>query len=137
MVGTTPTSAAESGRGVPSEFEPDKIRLISAEQSALLSKAARPRACVDWGTFTIAELPRAEKQLDASGVRYAERRVEGTSSWWIVVPPLASRVAADQRVDELKRAGVTELYVVQDDPKFANAISLGLYATGSRRKHSA
>lgn len=115
--------------GSHTEFEPDKIRLISSEEAALLSKAVRPRACIEWGMFTVADLPRAQKLLDAAGLRYAERRAEGTSSWWVVVPPLASKQAADQRVEELKRLGVSDYYVVQDEPKFINAISLGVYVS--------
>jgi hypothetical protein len=43
------------------------------------------------------------------------------------MPPQRNRQGANQKVAELKRLGVDEYFVVQDDPDFRFAISLGVF----------
>jgi len=53
-------------------------------------------------------------------------------------PPLASRQAANQRVTELRRSGITDLFVIPDDTKLRNAISLGVFRSeDAARSHFA
>jgi hypothetical protein len=123
----------EGVRGGPpaAELDPQRIRVISANEAAQMSTKVRARACLEWGSFVVADVPRAAKSVDAlqAGLRYAERRVEGTASYWVYIPPLPNRRAAEVRLAELKRLGGDEYYLVQDDPKFLNAISLGLFTS--------
>ena len=48
--------------------------------------------------------------------------------------PLASRQIATQKAGELKRLGVDDYFVVPDDPKWRNAISLGVFKTEEAAK---
>ena len=58
-----------------------------------------------------------------------ERRVEDPAGWWVFMPPQPTRQGAVQKVGELKQLGVSEYFIVQEDPKLRFAISLGIFST--------
>lgn len=47
--------------------------------------------------------------------------------YWIYKPPLATAEAAQSKADELRKLGVEDFFIVQDDPKWRNAISFGVF----------
>lgn len=47
--------------------------------------------------------------------------------YWIYKPPLATAEAAQTKADELRKLGVEDFFIVQDDPKWRNAISFGVF----------
>ena len=49
--------------------------------------------------------------------------------FWVYIPPLANRRAAEKKVSELKSLGVTEYFIVQESGPNNFAISLGLFST--------
>lgn len=53
----------------------------------------------------------------------------GASSYWVNIPPLASKQDVDTKVSELKKLKVTEFFVVQESGPNNRAISLGLFST--------
>jgi hypothetical protein len=117
---------------VASELDPQRIKLIPPRDAIDQGVGQRPRACVEWGPFTVADAARAERALEAakSGIPVESRRAEGSaSSFWVYIPPQPSRRAAERLVEDLKGLGVTEYYLVQDDARFNNGISLGLFST--------
>ena len=97
------------------ELQPERIRLMSAAEATALAVKARQRACMEWGAFASADTGRAQKVLEAEGIRFTERRVEGGSRWWVHVPTLPTKRQADQRAQEIRKLGLTEDPVVQDD----------------------
>ena len=117
------------------QLNPEKIHLLVPEQvSALTRKPEPPKVatvCLEWGAFAGADAARAEQALEplALGAKLTQRRQEDAAGFWVYVPPLASRQAATQKAGELKRLGVDEYFVVADDPKWRNAISLGIFKT--------
>ncbi len=57
-----------------------------------------------------------------------ERRQEDAARWWVMLPPLATRAAANARVAELKKLGVEDVALIDDDAaNVRNGISLGLF----------
>ena len=54
---------------------------------------------------------------------------EEAAGWWVFMPPQANRQGAVQKVEEIKRLGIEEYFIVQEDPKFRFAISLGVFRT--------
>jgi len=54
--------------------EPEKLKIVPAA-------AAAAAGCLEWGSFTAAEYPRAEKTLEplALGPRISQRRLEETA----------------------------------------------------------
>jgi hypothetical protein len=111
------------------ELVPERIKLIDPDNAKKKSAKGAPRACLEWGAFTVTDAARAAKAVDAfqPGLQYTERRVEGTVSYWVHIPPQPTRRAAEALLAGVKRIGGDEYYVVQDDGRYANAISLGLF----------
>jgi hypothetical protein len=111
------------------QIQPERVRLITAEEAERIAAARRPAAaCLEWGAFAAADAPRALEAIEALGVKTRERRVEEPGRWWVTLPPLATRAAANARLAELKKLGIDELYVIDDDAHgLRNGISLGLF----------
>jgi len=93
--------------------------------------AAAPAAtaCLEWGSFTLADAPRMEKALEPLGLgeRLAQRRTEETAGWWVFIPPQGSRQAALKKAAELKALGVEEFFVLAEEGQFRWALSLGIF----------
>jgi hypothetical protein len=123
---------------VEQQLNPEAIRLLSAEQVAALA-AQRPKppprpavaACLELGAFNPADVARVQQALDplALGPRLSQRRAEEIASYWVFMPPQRDRQAANQKAAELRRLGVEDFFVVQEDPRHRYAISLGVFKT--------
>jgi hypothetical protein len=123
---------------VEQQLNPQAIRLLSAEQVAALA-AQRPKppprpavaACLELGAFNPADVARVQQALDplALGPRLSQRRAEEIASYWVFMPPQRDRQAANQRAAELRKLGVEDFFVVQEDPRHRYAISLGVFKT--------
>lgn len=128
------------------ERQADKqaIRLLDPEQvAALVAARAKPTAapgkppkatviaCLEFGAFSPAEVSRVQKALEplALGSRLSQRREEEIASYWVYLPPQRNRQAASQKASELRKLGVEDFFVVQEDSKFRFAISLGVFKT--------
>lgn len=122
------------------QLNPEKIRLLTPEQvSALTRKSEPPKlasACLEWGAFAGGDAARAALALGPLelGAKLTQRRQEDGAGFWVYIPPFASRQAAAQKAGELKRLGLEEYFVVPDDPKWRNAISLGVFKTEEAAK---
>jgi len=127
------------------EMNADKVKLLeksaapgkkapapAAEAAtARVEQIAPPRACLEWGNFTAAELERARTKLaeTAPGVKFTTRELADTPAWWVYIPPAKSRDDVEQAVERLKGLGVTQVHVVTDSERWRNAISLGIFKT--------
>lgn len=122
------------------QLHPEKIQLLAPEQvSALTSKAEPPKAaasCLEWGAMLGSDVARAAQALEplALGAKLTQRKQDEVVGFWVYVPPLANRQIATQKASELKRLGVEDYYIVPDDPKWRNAISLGVFKTQEAAK---
>jgi hypothetical protein len=115
------------------QVQPDKIRLLTPQQVAALGPAkvaALADVCLEWGPFNDGERARALAELEPAGLGrlLTQKRVENTTAYWVFVPRLANKAAADKRAVELKAAGVKDLVVVDNGPQRL-AISLGVFRT--------
>lgn len=88
-------------------------------------------ACVEIGNFTIAEARKLEAQWARLGLadKPVRRDVTETSSHMIFMPPQNGKEGADKKAGELRALGVTDLYVIQDNPDMRWGISLGIFKT--------
>lgn len=125
-------SEGESSR-LQRQIAPEKIKLFTPQQVAALgpAKAAQlANVCLEWGAFTDPEKAAALAALEPLqlGKQLSQRRVESTSAYWVYVPPLASKVAAERRVAELRGQGLKDFFILADGPQ-KNAISLGVFKT--------
>jgi hypothetical protein len=126
------------------QIEPEKLRVVPESELARTPPpaAAKPKpgpapaapepaplACLEWGSFSPADATRAEQRLEplALGARLAQYRGEETAGWWVFIPPQPNRDAAQKKAAELKKLGVNEYFVVQEEGRQRWALSLGVF----------
>jgi hypothetical protein len=120
------------------QIDPEKLKIISpadlpaapmAQKPAPPPPAPPPVACLEWGSFTLADAARVEKALEplALGSRLTQRRSEETASWWVFIPPQGSRQGALKKAAELKALSIDDYFIVPDDSDHRWAISLGVF----------
>ena len=139
------------------QIEPEKLKVVApgealpaapATAPPIAPSTARPAAapaatvkCIEWGSFTLTDTPRAEKALEplALGPRLTQRRTEEQAHWWVFIPPASSRALALKKAAELKTLGIDEYFVMQDEGPNRWAISLGVFRTedGARARLAA
>ncbi len=115
------------------QIEPEKLKVIAPADlppvSAIKKPATPSTACMEWGSFTLADTARAEYALEplALGARLAQRRVEEITAWWVFIPSQGNRQAALKKASELKDLGVEEYFIVQEEGEHRWALSLGVF----------
>jgi len=137
--------ASDESQLMEQQLNPQAIRLLRADQVAALAAerakqaAERPKpspkvtlaACLELGAFNPGEVARVQQALEplALGSRLSQRRAEEIASYWVFMPPQRDRQAANRKAAELKKLGVEDFFILQEDPKFRFAISLGVFKT--------
>ena len=121
----------ESAR-LAQQVQPNKIRLLTPQQVAALGPAkvaALADVCLEWGPFGDADRARALTDLEPSGLGrlLTQKRVENSNAFWVYLPRSSNRAAIDQRVADLKAAGIKDVAVVDNGGRFT--ISLGAFRT--------
>ena len=122
------------------QIDPDKLKVVPPTGIGAPLAAGAGRAatlpCLEWGSFPTADTARPEQLLEplALGPRLAQRRGDETAHWWVYLPPQGSRQAALRKTEELKRLGVEEYFVMQEEGRFRWSISLGVFRTEEAAK---
>ena len=142
------------------QVDPGKLRIVSGAE---LARGATPKpraapapapvpapdkvtvppailACIQWGSFTLADAARAEKVLEPLelGARLSRRQVEESADWWVFMPPQGSRLGAQRKAQELRDLGISEFFILQEPGPYRWALSLGVFGTGeAARDHLA
>ena len=126
------------------QIAPDKLKVVAPSSLPPVTAVTKPpapvpapvtaataAACMEWGSFTVADASRAEQALEplALGPRRAERRTEEHAGWWVFIPPQGNRQSALRKAAELKQLGVEEYFIVQDEGALRWALSLGVFRT--------
>jgi hypothetical protein len=128
----SPSEAAADPAALARRSEPEKLKIVPAvEPAPPVSQKPAPAvlACLEWGSFTMADFKQAEKALEplALGERLAQRRTEETAHWWVFIPSQGSRQAALRKAGELKALGVTDYFVLGEEAEAPWALSLGVF----------
>ena len=119
-----PEQASPEAHLVAQQINPDAIRILAAAPSGAPAKSEPQKpepqklvACVEWSGFNADDAARAQEAVTplSPGLQITERRLEDAAGWWVFMPPQGSRQAAVQKVEELKRLGIDEYFIVQDD----------------------
>ncbi len=146
-----PTDAAADPAPLTRQIQPDKLRIVgtgeppaasaakptpvAAAPAAASAAPAAAAACLEWGSFTLADAPHAEKALEplALGTRLAQRRTEETAGWWVFIAPQQpganARQAAQKKAAELKALKVDDYFIVSDEGPYRWSVSLGVFRT--------
>ena len=138
-----PPDPAVDRQPLSQQLDPGKLRIVPASE---LAKAppppppppAKPKpappppppiACLEWGSFSPGDAARAAQRLEplALGARLAQFRGEETAGWWVHIPPQGNRAGALRKAAELKKLGVPDYFVVQEEGRWRWALSLGVF----------
>jgi hypothetical protein len=117
------------------QIDPQKLKVIAPAdlpKPAPVAKKPAPAptvACVEWGSFPVADAPRYEKALEplSLGERLGQRRTEELAGWWVYIPAQRNRQGALRKAAELKKLGVDEFFIVQEEGEHRWALSLGVF----------
>ena len=94
--------------------------------------------CLEWGSFTAADLTRVQAALDAVALGERVRRTDVgiVTSYWIYIPPLKSKADLDKKATELRERGVTDYAPILEPGRWRYAISLGIFRNedGARKQ---
>ena len=132
----SPPDASADPAPLGREIEPAKLKVVQPGELPPAPAGARPAAaasaamkCIEWGSFTLTDAPRAEKALEplALGPRLAQRSTEEIAGWWVFIPPQGSRAGALRKAQELKALQVDDYFIVQDEGPHRWALSLGVF----------
>jgi hypothetical protein len=120
----------------------DKLRLMPAPGpgpgASPLPVAETPApapttACIETGSFSVAEARRFEAKL--APLRLGERQsrlslaTTNATSHIVFIPPQGSKEAAERKAGELKDLGVADYFIVSDNSALKWGISLGVFKT--------
>jgi hypothetical protein len=121
------------------QLQPERIRIVPSAELARLAAASRGGPCLELGPIAAGDVSRAEAAAAglAAGLKVVQRRGDEATRWWVHIAPLATRQAAVQRIAELKRQGIEDSSLVNDDPSWRNAISLGVFRSAEAANNRA
>lgn len=114
------------------QLNADKVRLVPPPAPAPAPAAVKQEevvACAEIGNFNPEEAKRFTAQLVALslGERLSQRPVQEVASHMVYIPPLADKDAAEKKAGELRRMGINEFYIIQDNSDLRWSISLGVF----------
>lgn len=138
------------GRFFPGGHEPermsqqlnaDKIRLIppkGAETAAVVpppvvtpspEKQESVVACMEVGNFLQGEAKRFHARLAALslGEQLTQRSIQDVASHMVYIPSQGDKEGADKKAGELRRLGINDFYIIQDNSTMRWGISLGVF----------
>ncbi len=112
----------------PATSAPAVMETVAPRLSTELAAAKR---CLYWGEFSGSGLQQVRAELDrlALGERLQTRIIEHNSGFWVYMPPQRSMSMVQRKIDQLKKLGVQDYFVVQEAGEWQHAISLGVFRT--------
>jgi hypothetical protein len=112
----------------------EKIKLLPAviaSASSVPPPVQAAAACMEWGDFSGNDLARVTEALSALklGNNLTQRQIEHTIGYWVYLSPLNNSAEVAKEVAQIKKLGLNEYFVIQEEGKWQNAISLGVFKT--------
>lgn len=106
------------------QLAPEKIRVLGSEGSGALAQACR---LVDGLSPDEAQRLRKEAEDKAVKLAFESKPVEEATNYWVLIPAQPDRAAADKKLRELLRLGLSGFQVVEEEGPFKFAIVLGAF----------
>ncbi len=123
------------------EKNPERMQILSASSAqaildAQVKKAQAPIACWEAGNFNAADSKVFEDRLKSLALASRQTRAEiaEVATNMVYLPSFGSKDAADKKVVQLKKLGIEDMYVVQDQSPLKWGISLGVFKTPDAAK---
>lgn len=131
---SNPQQSTSSANHAP--LQPDKIKLLTPEEVEAMPRKEPDQSgfqavnfsCYEWGSFSTANLPKAQDALVRLALQASpvEKTAQEAARYWVYIPQSRSLQAAQAKVQQLRRQGVEESFVVFE-PQWRYAISLGVF----------
>lgn len=124
------TNPVESNKVTASKSAEYKPAEKTAPAKPAEPHAAMAGACYEWSSFNTARLNEALSLVQQLNIKTHTNLIgspQDNVRYWIYKPPLPTAEAAQVKADELRKLGVEDFFIVQDDPKWRNAISFGVF----------
>lgn len=123
-------------------FQAEKVKLVSDAEIKARSApetetptpapvaAAVPR-CLEWGAIAGGDMGRAKRALQKLKLwdKTNIRKLEKVAGYWVYIPTRNSLAEAQKKTEELKRLGIKDVFVLQENTPWRYAISLGVFST--------
>ena len=118
-----PSAPAPAPASVPAPTPAPAVAEAQAE-----APAAVPEACLAFAPLS-ADAARglADNLAAQTDLQLRDVPTDVPNSWWVSLPPAESKEAAEARAVELRKQGVTDLFIVQEPGPNQFAVSLGLF----------
>ena len=94
-------------------------------------------ACVEFGPLSqskVSELRRLIGPMPPDTLFKVFKKTSGSGPFWVYLPSTANLTEQQQQIAMLKQKGVTDYFIVQQSPKDAPAVSLGVFSSEDRAK---
>lgn len=126
---------------VEQQLRADQVRVVARdeppadaptpEKTAKTEDKPVAELCLQLADLPLAESVRVENLLADKWPQFKVKRtsIDAGASYWVFIPPLASKQEVDNKAAELKKLRVPELFIVQENGPNNRAISLGLFST--------
>ena len=124
-------SSTKDQDGSQPPFNTDRITLLPSAVPPAPVSAPESAVCMEWGDFSGEALKRASTALAALklGDELSQRQVEHAFGYWVYLAPAKTKAETDKTITHLQELGVQDYFVIRDDEKWRNAISLGIFKT--------
>lgn len=116
---------------VPPSAVPALVKQNASIPAPAITRKTDAKVCIEWGEFSGTDLKRAEHALVEMKLddHLAQRTVEYNTGYWVHFPSVKSKAQLKRKVEQLKKLGIEDFYVMQEKPHWVNVISLGVFKT--------
>jgi hypothetical protein len=89
------------------------------------------KQCLEWGEFSGRALAEVQTGLATLklGENLSQHSVEHAGGFWVFIPPLKNHAEVQRKIEQLKKLGINDYFVVQEEGLWWNTISLGVFKT--------
>lgn len=109
------------------QLAPEKLKIVRATLPGGKAQADACRLIDGLSAEDIGRL-RSEALAKLPGLQLTGESTEDLSSYWVLIPPLPDRAAAEKKLAELKRLGLSGYQLVEEEGPLKWAIMLGAFA---------
>lgn len=115
----------------PAPTVPEPAPETAPQAAAPAAEVRKPvvLACTEIGNFSPDEAKRFTTEIAALslGERVKQRALQEVSSHIVYIPPQADKEGAEKKAGELRRLGVDDFFIIQDNSPMRWGISLGVF----------
>lgn len=108
----------------------------AADKAASKPADKNAPVCLAWNNMAGGDADRLQSMLSSkwSAFKVVRRQLPVGGPYWVFVPPLANKAAAERKASELKTLGVVDYFIVQESGANHLAVSLGVFSTEQAAK---